>query len=172
MFCRPNKSSPFYPPPSNVTFLTLHSVYEYSHYKLWLAYGLAVAASGMIVILGLVIMYLSGTSYSNNFSSLLCLSRGARLSRKIVESDYDGNEPLPKYLEKAKINFAGGALSRTAASGNPEYVPVPTQALDAEATKHEMSVDVEPRDGSPSHSHADRNENEATQEGIVSGPIA
>jgi hypothetical protein len=43
------------------------------------------------------------------------------LSQKIVEKDYDGKEPLPEYLEKATISFAGSALWRQV----PVYAPEP-----------------------------------------------
>jgi hypothetical protein len=50
------------------------------------------------------------------------------LSQKIVEKDYDGKEPLPEYLEKATISFAGSALWRQDAHSDAEYELVPVYA--------------------------------------------
>ena len=73
-------------------------VYEYSDYKLWLAYGLAITISVITVIAGLIVMYLSSAAYNSSFSTILRLGRGAHLSREIVDGDHGGKEPLPKYL--------------------------------------------------------------------------
>lgn len=121
---RPNKSSPFFPPPANVAFATISNVYEYSQKKLWLAYGIAIGVSLAAVVVGLVVMWLNDAAYNNSFSSLLRLSRGAQLNRKIVPKDYDGREPLPKYLEKGVIRFAEDPkVGRTSKDGTV-YAPL------------------------------------------------
>ena len=120
-FPRPNKSSSYKPPQSQVTFITISPVYEYSDYKLWLAYGLAITISVITVIAGLIVMYLSSAAYNSSFSTILRLGRGAHLSREIVDGDHDGKEPLPKYLEKATISFAGSAVRNHYANSDGEY---------------------------------------------------
>jgi hypothetical protein len=125
---RPNKSSSYKSPQSQVTFTTISPVYEYSGHRLWLAYGLAIAISVLIVIAGLVVMYLSSAAYNSSFSTILRLGRGAHLSQEIVHGDHDGKEPLPEYLEKATISFAGTALRKQGSNGDAEYELVPVQA--------------------------------------------
>lgn len=88
----------------------ISSDYEYPTGRLWLACGLAIAISTLIVIAGLIVMYLSSAAYNSSFSTILRLSGGAHLGQEIVDDDHDGKEPLPEYLAKSNISFAGAAL--------------------------------------------------------------
>jgi hypothetical protein len=115
-------------------------VYEYAGHRLWLAYGLAIAISALIVIAGLVVMYLSSAAYSSSFSTILRLGRGAHLSQEIVDGDHDGKDPLPEYLEKTTISFAGTGLWKKDADGNADYELVSVQA-------HEPSTTQESHEG-------------------------
>jgi hypothetical protein len=136
---RPNKSSSYKPPQSQVTFTTISPVYEYSGHRLWLAYGLAISISVLIVIAGLIMMYLSSAAYNSSFSTILRLGRGAELSQEIVDGDHDGKELLPEYLEKATISFAGTALRKQGSNDDAEYELVPVQATDVLTTQESPS---------------------------------
>jgi len=120
---QPNISSAFFPPPTNVTFSTYQNIYVYAHDKLWLAYGLAISASTLIVIFGLVAIFINRASYSYSFSSVLRLSRGAEISIEIDKSDLDGRDPLPQYLEQSLVRFPNIATSP--AQSTVIYTPVP-----------------------------------------------
>jgi hypothetical protein len=124
---RPNKSSPYKLPQTEVTFTSTSPLYEYSSSRLWFAYGLAIAMATLIVIAGLTVIYISSAAYTNSFSTTLRLARGAHLSQEIMEKDYDGKEPLPEYLEKATISFAGSVLREKDAEYElvPVYAPEP-----------------------------------------------
>ena len=65
---------------------------------------LAVAA-GMFVVL------LSGASYSDKFSTIVRVSRRARLSVDIASQDKSGCDPLPLYLENARLDVGGNAAT-------------------------------------------------------------
>jgi len=60
------------------------------------------------------------------------------LSQEIIDGDRDGKEPLPDYLEKATILFAGTALWEQDANGDAGYQLVSVQAYEHVAT-HEVS---------------------------------
>lgn len=47
----------------------------------------------------------NGAVFSNSFSSLCRLSRGANLSVEIKKEDFDGRDPLPAYLKDATVEF-------------------------------------------------------------------
>ena len=91
--------------------------------------------STLNVIAGLTVMYISSAAYTNSFSTTLRLARGAHLSQEIVEMDYDGKEPLPQYLEKATIAFAGSVLWRQDANSDVEYELVPVYAPEPVTTQ-------------------------------------
>lgn len=77
-------------------------------------------------------MWLNDASYNDNFSSVLRLSRGAQLSRKIVERDYDGRAPLPKYLEKSTIRFFEDGRAGNDVEGAAVHTPLQMQSGNAE----------------------------------------
>jgi hypothetical protein len=95
------------------------------------------------VIAGLVVMYTGGAAYNNNFSNILRLARGAHLSHEIIDGDDDGKEPLPRYLEKAAISFAGTALWQKEANGEAKYDLVPTHGSKAATFRDDRDLDVE-----------------------------
>ncbi|GIZ41227.1 hypothetical protein CKM354_000454000 [Cercospora kikuchii] len=100
-----NSSSPFYPPPTNVTLSMRTNIYVYPAFKLWLAYGLAIGVTALIVCFGLAAMVANDAAFSYQFSTLLRLSRGADLSAEIEQEDLDGRDPLPDYLKGLNVRF-------------------------------------------------------------------
>jgi hypothetical protein len=83
--------------------MTYRNVYIYTKYKLWLAYGVAIACATTAVSIGLYTIFSTGASYSSDFSTILRAARGAALSNEVELSDADGRDPLPKYLKKTSI---------------------------------------------------------------------
>lgn len=87
---RANTSSIYYPEKTRVQFATLENIYIYAVYKLWLAYGLAIGATAMIALVGVAAMIANQASFSNKFSTIFRLSRGAQLSNEIDHADLSG----------------------------------------------------------------------------------
>lgn len=110
---RANTSSIYYPEKTRVQFATLENIYIYAVYKLWLAYGLAIGATAMIALVGVAAMIANQASFSNKFSTIFRLSRGAQLSNEIDHADLSGRDPLPAYAEKATVKFSQEQMSGT-----------------------------------------------------------
>lgn len=110
---RPNTSSIYYPDKTEVRLATRENIYIYAAYKLWLAYGLAVGATALIALLGMAAIIANHASFSNKFSTILRLSRGAQLSHEINHADLWGRDPLPAYAEKATVRFSQEQMSGT-----------------------------------------------------------
>jgi len=85
--------------------VSYHNVYFYSPGTLWLAYGIAILFSSISATVGIVAVYSNGLSYSNDFSTVLRVSRHADMTVEIHSSDIDGSDPLPRYLAKCNIAF-------------------------------------------------------------------
>ncbi|GIZ46700.1 hypothetical protein CKM354_000981400 [Cercospora kikuchii] len=100
-----NESSIFYPEPTLVEFTMEESVYAYAATKLWLAYGLAIGVTTLIVVFACVAIMLNQASYSNDFSTWLRLSLGSDISNDFEGKDLAGEDPLPEYIENASIEF-------------------------------------------------------------------
>ncbi|RSL64595.1 hypothetical protein CEP53_003997 [Fusarium sp. AF-6] len=115
---QPNKHSTFKPNDTEVTFSTMHPVYIYARNRLWFAYGLGISCSTLIVCIGMLAIYMNGASFSNTFSTLLRLGRGASLSSEIEKVDLDGRDPLPEYIKDMKIKFSKGSVQVD------EYIPM------------------------------------------------
>lgn len=137
--------------------------YEYSKSRLWLAYGVAIAISAVIIVAGLTVMSMGSAAYNNNFSNILRLARGAHLSHEVANEDHDGKEPLPKHLQKATISFADTALWRQHASNDPEYKLVPVEASEHAALHDGHDTYAEP---GAQPSHQSRNEAHVANVGV------
>lgn len=98
---QPNTSSTYHPNATLVHFSTRENIYLYSASKLWLAYGLAISATFLIVVFGIVAIVANDASFSNKFSTVLRMGRGAELTEEggsglkegIKEEDFQGRNP-------------------------------------------------------------------------------
>jgi hypothetical protein len=81
----------------------VHNVYEYSAARLWLSYGIAIGVTALTSAIGLWAIYANGVSYSQDFSTVFRIGRGALMSAEVKEEDMDGKDALPKYLEEAQV---------------------------------------------------------------------
>jgi len=88
-----------------VASATYHNVYSYTHRRLWITYGVALLCATVGVALGLHAIVAGGASYSNEFSTILRVSRHAHLDHEIAQCDAAGRDPLPKYLAKATLTM-------------------------------------------------------------------
>lgn len=100
---RPNYSSPYAPEAKeNVTFTSYHNIYVYDSRTLWTAYGLAIGFTTLSVTIGMVALSLNNAAYTNDFSTVLRVSRSTDLVEEIYDNEWDGSRPLPKHLAKAR----------------------------------------------------------------------
>lgn len=107
---RPNYSSPFAPPQHvNVSLETYHNVYHYDQVTLWIAYGLAILFTLLAAVAGMAALIINGASYSDNFSTIVRISRTAELSVEVMDYDGSGHDPLPTYLKHARIDLGANA---------------------------------------------------------------
>ncbi len=142
---RPNSSSIYYPEKTKVQLTTRENIYIYAVYKLWLAYGLAIGATAVIAMFGLAAIILNHASFSNRFSTILRLSRGAQLSTEINHAELCGRDPLPAYAEKAIVRFSQEQMSRTRNSSAYELI-------DREGKDDGREVTIQERQGEQSES--------------------
>ncbi len=75
-------------------------------------------------------MIANDASFSNKFSTILRLSRGAQLSYQINQADLSGRDPLPAYANRVTVKFSPERAVETKDSG--EYKPVDGEGGDDE----------------------------------------
>ncbi|KAK5165936.1 uncharacterized protein LTR77_008860 [Saxophila tyrrhenica] len=103
---QPNPTSAYAPPlEADVTTTRTHNIYIYAARTLWLAYGIAIAFTLLSVVAGTVALVLNGASFSNDFSTIVRVSRVAMLSEEVTQSDGDGTEPLPRHLKDSRLSM-------------------------------------------------------------------
>ncbi|KAL8885344.1 MAG: hypothetical protein Q9192_006657 [Flavoplaca navasiana] len=127
---QPNTSSIYLPNKTKVTSTTAENIYIYAASKLWLAYGLAVGTTALIASFGLAAMIANDASFSNKFSTILRLSKGAQLSYEINRPDLSGRDPLPAYANQVTVRFAPERAGETKDGG--EYKRVDGEVRDDE----------------------------------------
>jgi hypothetical protein len=103
---RPNASAYASSPTTPVWSETYHNVYSYTSRRLWVAYGVSLLCATVAVALGLHAIFAGGASYSNEFSTILRVSRHAYLDYEVARDDATGRDPLPKYLAKSTLTVA------------------------------------------------------------------
>lgn len=84
---------------------TYHNIYSYDRTTLWIAYGIPLFCATLVTVAGIFAILQSGASYSGNFSTIVRVSRTAKLSVDVADQDGSGCDPLPKYLEKARLDL-------------------------------------------------------------------
>lgn len=102
---------------TNVTIQEQQTIYVYDVSTLWMAYGLAISISMLAVMAGWIAMYLNGSSYSDNVSTFIRVGRNASMSVDVQPEDHSGRDPLPKYLEQARIDI-GSVLGESQVEKN------------------------------------------------------
>jgi hypothetical protein len=88
-----------------VRFTRSESVYSYAATTLWIAYGIAILITALAVSMALMTIIDGNASYSRDFSTIMRMTSGAKLSATITEEDAAGHDPLPARLANAMISF-------------------------------------------------------------------
>ena len=80
-----------------------HNTYEYNWRQLCITYGAAVAVALIAISVGFYSLIITGTSYSNKFSTIVRIARDSSLAVFIGDEDRLGQDPLPEYIGRAKF---------------------------------------------------------------------
>ncbi|KAL6887058.1 hypothetical protein GGI43DRAFT_417555 [Trichoderma evansii] len=94
----------------NVTVWNTINNYVYSPRNLYIAYGVGIFATIIIVAIGLFYIKKASQSYGKSFSTVLRTTRNAELSRLIDVSETSGAEPLSKHLADIRLKFWVGRV--------------------------------------------------------------
>lgn len=87
----------------DVTFNVVGNVYSYDSDKLWLAYGIAVGASLLAIIIGHIAIMRAGASFTADFSTITRIAKNADITADMQENRLPGKYPLPKQMSTAKL---------------------------------------------------------------------
>jgi hypothetical protein len=93
-----------------VAYNITQNTYIYDSKNLFISYGLALGFALIAGIAGCASILSNGASYSNRFSTVLRTTRGQELEELIAHNDRTGVDPLPKHLEKSRIDLRRGQI--------------------------------------------------------------
>ncbi|SCO80616.1 uncharacterized protein FRV6_04829 [Fusarium oxysporum] len=82
----------------NITYLTTQIAFSYEPRNLFIAYGMGVLASAIIVIVGLLCIKSASASYATTFSTILRTTRNPDIDTIVPAAETSGAEPLSKHL--------------------------------------------------------------------------
>ncbi|KAL2427016.1 hypothetical protein ABEF95_006770 [Exophiala dermatitidis] len=91
--------------PTNVTVFSPYIVYRYSPKNLILAYASAAGVCLTIIVIGSIVLFTSGKSFTNNFTTVMRTTNNSKVEALVTQDDKDGGDPLPKHLAKATFDF-------------------------------------------------------------------
>ena len=99
------------PVMSNVSVSFTHNAYRYNKERVFAAYGAAAAGTFLTVVIGLYSFAVTGTSYSNKFSTVIRVARDQTIGVHIQHKDRLGQDPLPTYIGEAKLHLGWNELA-------------------------------------------------------------
>ncbi|KAI0528393.1 hypothetical protein GGR58DRAFT_509434 [Xylaria digitata] len=150
----PNMTSEFAPPMPIVTTTTYEPIYRYSSRQLWIAYGVAIAASAVASLLGFLAIFLNDASYGNNFSSVYRTAYGSGLNVTIQPEDMKATDPLPRYLAKATLCITSpNSSATTPMPGDEQKTTLVTTAQGSRETAEGGGNESQDSDQSSTGSH-------------------
>jgi len=118
---------------TDVQIALWQNVYSYSWQRLVIAYGAAVLATLVAVLIGCSTLITTGVAYSYDFSTFMRALRGQHIDDVVAAYDHtDGAEPLPKALAKARISLISSG------SPTPKGSPDMTEGDADEAERAKM----------------------------------
>ncbi|ENH65708.1 hypothetical protein FOC1_g10001681 [Fusarium oxysporum f. sp. cubense race 1] len=87
----------------NITYLTTQIAFSYEPRNLFIAYGMGVLASAIIVIVGLLCIKSASASYATTFSTILRTTRNPDIDAIVPAAETSGAEPLSKHLGDTRL---------------------------------------------------------------------
>jgi len=103
--------------PTTITEHVPRNVYAYATRRLWIAYGLALVLTLLVVGVGCAHVVNAGATYSNRFSTVLRTTRGAELDA-LIEAQYrGGEEPVSCAVRRARLGVGSSRDARVDESG-------------------------------------------------------
>lgn len=93
---------------TNATLLQSLNTFTYAPRGLVVAYGIAILLSSICLALGLAAIYGNGVTYTNNFSTILRMTRDKAFDVSIQgEEDCSGADPLPDHIADITVTYIG-----------------------------------------------------------------
>ncbi|EXJ96276.1 hypothetical protein A1O1_01402 [Capronia coronata CBS 617.96] len=92
-------------PLTNVTIYSPYIVYDYAPRNLIIAYASAVGVALVIVVIGSLVLFTSGKSFSNTFTTVMRTTNNPHVEGIVTQDDKDGRDPLAKHIAQSTFDL-------------------------------------------------------------------
>lgn len=81
------------------------NLYSYNPRDLYIAYGAGLGATLVCLAIGIFALLRNGCSYTNEFSTLIRVTRDASIEGIVPRIHRSGADPLPRVLGRTRMQF-------------------------------------------------------------------
>ncbi|KAI6775993.1 hypothetical protein HG530_002751 [Fusarium avenaceum] len=157
-----NDTSASYHP---ITRYSPQNEFSYESRNLFIAYGIGILFSSMVVVYGLLCIKSASASYANSFSTILRTTRNPDLDAVIPATETSGAEPLSKNLGNVRLVLRRQGNGLEGGGGEATFFVNDPKPADGKRTCEETPTESLLKQNTESH-HSDIGETPNTQEGL------
>ena len=89
-----------------VTVFYPENVYVYQPRQLWFAYGIAILANIVCLLIGVFAMRRNGLWYNNDFTTIMRTTRNPNLDLLVPEGESNGAEPVAAWTKQGTLKYS------------------------------------------------------------------
>ncbi|KAJ4115368.1 hypothetical protein NW768_011220 [Fusarium equiseti] len=140
-----------------VTRFSPQNAYSYEPRNLFIAYGIGLLFSLIVVIFGLLCIKSASASYTNSFSTILRTTRNPELDAVVPSAETSGAEPLSKHLSNVRLVLRRQGNGLEGGDDKSTFFAVDTKPVGMEEAREEHPTEslLKP-DGANRQSDSDR----------------
>lgn len=147
-----------------VTRFSAQNVFSYAPRNLFIAYGIGILFSLIVVIFGLLCIKSASSSYTNSFSTILRTTRNSELDAVVPSAETSGAELLSKHLSNVRLVLRRQGNGLEGDDDQSTFFAVDTKPDDMKEAPEERPTEslLKPDRG---HQQSDVDETPTTREG-------
>ncbi|RFN48804.1 hypothetical protein FIE12Z_6859 [Fusarium flagelliforme] len=148
-----------------ITRFSPQNAFSYEPRNLFIAYGLGIAFSLIVVIFGLLCIKSASASYTNSFSTIVRTTRNPELDAVVPSAETSGAEPLSKHLSCVRLVLRRNGKGLEGGDDKATFFALETKSENMKESREERPTEsLLKRDRSCQNSDTD--EISTTQEGL------
>ncbi|KAH7186164.1 uncharacterized protein B0J16DRAFT_305840 [Fusarium flagelliforme] len=147
-----------------ITRFSAQNAFSYEPRNLFIAYGIGILFSLIVVIFGFLCIKSASASYTNSFSTILRTTRNTDLDTIVTSTETSGAEPLSKEMGNVRLTLRRQGRGLEGGGGSATAFAVDAKPEDEKGSREERPTEslLKPDRG---NRHSDVDEISTTQEG-------
>ena len=120
-----------------VTRFSTQNSFSYEPRNLFIAYGIGLLFSLIVVMFGLLCIKSASASYTNSFSTILRTTRNPELDAVVPSAESSGAEPLSKHLSHVRLVLRRKGHSLEGGGDSATFFAVDSKSNDMKQSREE-----------------------------------